>query len=430
MPTGMRQTLAAQIEGLQAKGKALAALAETAGGYTDEQRAERDDILHQIADLKGDLAAVEAQDAAFMALESEPIEEPTAAPQTPKLFGSLGEQLIAIREAAVNPRAADPRLFEINAATGASETIGHDGGFLVQTDFQAELMRRAYGGSKLIGRTDQRTVGPNANGVTYNVVDETSRVAGSRGGGVTAYWVAEGASITASRPKLAQRTLKLGKLVGLYYATDELLQDATALESWVTSEFTDEFAFMIDDAIVRGTGAGIPEGILNADCLVTVAKESGQAADTVVAENLYKMFSRLHANSVGNAVWLINQDVWPQIFSLNAAVGTGGVPLFIPAGGITDSPAGTLLGRPIVPIEQAATLGDAGDIILADLGQYLTINKGGIQAAQSIHVAFTTDEQAFRWTLRMNGKAKWLSALTPYKGSATKSPFVNLAARA
>ena len=40
----------------------------------------------------------------------------------------------------------------------------------------------------------------------------------------------------------------------------------------------------------------------------------------------------------------------------------------------------------------------SGDIILADLSQYILIDKGGLQSASSIHFKFTTDETAFRST--------------------------------
>jgi len=45
-----------------------------------------------------------------------------------------------------------------------------------------------------------------------------------------------------------------------------------------------------------------------------------------------------------------------QIFNLNSVLGTGGAPLFFNPGGIAAAPNGYLLGRPIVPIEQASAL--------------------------------------------------------------------------
>jgi HK97 family phage major capsid protein len=223
--------------------------------------------------------------------------------------------------------------------------------------------------------------------------------------------------------------MTLNKLMGLYYATDELLTDAAALGSIVEMAFAEEFAFMLDDGAIRGTGAGQMLGILNAACLVSVAKEAGQAADSVVPENIIKMWSRLWARSRPNAVWFINQDVEPKLHTMSITVGTGGVPVYMPAGGLSQSMYSTLFGRPVIPIEQCATVGDKGDIVLADMSQYLTAVKGGIQAAQSIHVQFLTDETAFRWVYRTDGQPWWKSALTPYKGSNSQSPFVTLDAR-
>jgi HK97 family phage major capsid protein len=105
------------------------------------------------------------------------------------------------------------------------------------------------------------------------------------------------------------------------------------------------------------------------------------------------------------------------------------VPLFIPTGALGDAPGGTILGRPVVEIEQASAPGDVGDVSFVDMAEYLRLAKGGIQRASSIHVEFLTDQEVFRWILRTNGAPGWKSAITPYKGSFTKSPFVALAAR-
>ncbi len=57
--------------------------------------------------------------------------------------------------------------------------------------------------------------------------------------------------------------------------------------------------------------------------------------------------------------------------------------------------------------------------------------KGGIEAAMSIHVKFVYDESVFRFVLRVDGQPERASALTPYKGGAgaTLSHFVTLEAR-
>ncbi len=87
------------------------------------------------------------------------------------------------------------------------------------------------------------------------------------------------------------------------------------------------------------------------------------------------------------------------------------------------------MGRPIVPIEQCDTLGTVGDVIFADWMQYMMIEKGGLQAASSMHVLFLSDQQTFRWIFRTNGMPWWKTALTPFKGSNTLSPFLVLQSR-
>lgn len=104
--------------------------------------------------------------------------------------------------------------------------------------------------------------------------------------------------------------------------------------------------------------------------------------------------------------------------------------MFLPPGGLSQSPYATLYGRPVIPVEYAATLGTVADIILADFSQYLTIDKGGLESASSIHVRFIYGENTFRWTLRNDGHPLWSAPLTPFKGTNTQSPFVVLATRA
>lgn len=438
--TGLIQTLTADQERLRAEGNAIRTLAEAAGSYTDEQRTRRDEIVANMAKNQADIDGQRALDAILLeapATSTEPGDGVSATTADPRPFRTLGQQLQAVHSAATQKsRPIHPGLVAIDdhfrvqaAASGANEIVGADGGFTVQSDFTNELLDRVIGQSILAPRCRSREIGPNANGHKYNVIDETSRADGSRFGGVRAYWTGESGSLTASRPKMTQQELTLQKLTGLYYATDEELADDVALTSATQEMFPEEFGFKLDDAIVRGTGAGMPQGWLTSDALVTVSKESGQAADTILAENVEKMFARLWAPSMRNAFWYVNQAVYPQLFQMQHVIGTGGVPVFLPPAGISGAPFGTLFGRPIEPIEQASALGDLGDISLVDLNQYQLIRKGGIAQASSIHVLFTTDEMAFRWVLRINGRTRWYSALTPYKGSDTLSPFVTLQAR-
>ena len=143
------------------------------------------------------------------------------------------------------------------------------------------------------------------------------------------------------------------------------------------------------------------------------------------------MWSRMWPSGLPRSVWLINQGVYPALFGMTLTVGTGGIPVYLPPGGLSQSPYGSLMGRPVVPVEQCQALGTEGDIYFCDWSEYLYADKGGIQAASSIHVRFVNDETAFRFVMRCDGQPAWQTALTPYKGGATRTtgPFISLADR-
>ncbi len=350
--------------------------------------------------------------------------EPNPSPEPPK-FKSFGEQLRAVMNFSVSHGAIyDPRL---KAPTGLEEGIPAEGGFMVQTDFATTLVEKTFATSDIISRVTRIPISANSNSIKIPAVADSNRADGSRAGGILAYWAGEGAAKTPTYPRFAQIALELKKLVGLTYCTDELLQDASALEAWIGQAVAAEFEFKIADAIINGDGAAKPLGILNSPCLVTVTAETGQGASTIVAENIIKMWASRFGPRSSQYVWLINQNIEPQLYTMALAVGTGGVPVYMPAGGLSGAPYGSLMGRPVIPCEQAASLGTAGDIILADLSQYVMIDKGGMQSASSIHVLFTTDETAFRFVYRCDGQPMWSTYLTPYKGTTSyQSPFVVL----
>ncbi len=359
-------------------------------------------------------------------------------------FRSLGEQMRAVVMAG-NPGVhhVDPRLQAVgmNAGpTGMSEGVAADGGFLVQTDFADDLLKNLYNTGEIASRIRKIPIGPNSNGIRANGVDETSRANGSRWGGVQSFWTGEAALKRDSRPRFKRIGMELEKLTGLCYATDELLQDTTALGSWIEQAFRDEMAFKVEDAIVNGTGAGMPLGFLNSGCTIVVPKVASQAANTINASNILAMWSRMAPANRRNAVWIINQEAEQQLFQLMLLVknvaGTenvGGLAFpqvtYTPPGA-NGNEYGLLMGRPVIPVEYAAPLGTAGDITLADLSQYLGIDKGDVQTASSIHVRFIYDETCFRFVYRFNGQPVWQQPVVPYRGTNTLSPFVTLATRA
>lgn len=350
-----------------------------------------------------------------------------------KPFANLGEQLRAIYYAAVDrSRPVDKRLLRINekrAILGMNEQIGSEGGFALQEDFAGSMFESAVSAGAVASRVSSYPVSSNANAAKWLELDETD-VSTTVFGGVQVYWAAEGASSTATKPKLVERKLELEKLFGLAYASGELLEDTAFVTALYENAFRTAIARKLDIDILNGTGVGQPLGILNSDITVEVPKEAGQAAATVVYQNLVKMWTRFDTRYRGESIWWVHPDVEQQLMMMEFPVGTGGVPVFMPPGGASASPYSTLLGRPVVPTDACAALGTAGDIILAAPSEYMLITKGQTRSDVSIHVQFLTDQQAFRYIYRVNGKPKKSTALTIRNSSNTRSPFVTVAARA
>lgn len=316
---------------------------------------------------------------------------------------------------------------EKRAATSGGMTVSvpSEGGLFLQGETSTELMTNGFNNSEILPRTAKRTLTASQY-VKIIGIDEQSRVDGSRGGGIRVYTNKELGEYTASKTKFAEIRVEPQKLTGLFPASDEMLRNVTFLGQEVRQLFGDEFAFKCQNLAVRGTGAGEALGVLNAGCKVSVAKETGQKAATILTQNLSNMWARFSGRR-SNAAWFINRDCNPQLDQLSITAGTAALePRFI---AYDSQGVLRIKGAPVIEIEQCETIGTEGDIILADWSQYVCADMGDIQEAMSIHVDFIYGQQLFRFTYYFDGQPRWKTSIRPFKGSNTISPVVVLAAR-
>lgn len=344
-------------------------------------------------------------------------------------FRNMAEYAHAVRRAAAG-QGLDSRLQNASATTYGTEGVGADGGFAVPPEFRREVEVLVMGEDSLLSRCDAN---PTDSNIVTVPTDETTAWGTT---GVRAYWGAEAAAMSQSKPALKEHTTRVHKLHALVPLSDELVEDAPMSSALITRKAGEALQFKVNDAIINGTGVGQPLGILAAPCLVTVAAEGSQTAGTVHAKNVAKMWARMPASARSRAVWLANQDVESALMELGFQVGspsgtmTGGMPLFVPPGGLSALPYATLLGKPIITTEACATIGTVGDIILAFLpGYFAPFKSGGIKNSISMHLWFDQDLVAFKWTLRVGGQPWLQAAISRKSGSNTLSHFVALAAR-
>ena len=332
-------------------------------------------------------------------------------------FKGFGEFLGAVKKAAGGE--IDKR-FVNTMSTG----VDAEGGFLVPDEFMTDVTKRLESDESLLARTKQFVV--SSNNLTLPK-DESQ----PWNGGVSANWVGENAQISASTPNtLSEASFKLNKIAALVHITEELSADAVALESYMRGMVPGAIMHKINEAIISGNGIGKPSGILGSSFKIEVAKESGQDADTIVARNVIKMYSRMLPASRGQAVWYVNAGCEEQLRTMKDDNGNF---IYLAAGSqLNQSPYALLLGRPVIPmLGSLPALGEAGDIIFADLSYYYSIVKaGGMKQAVSSHLKFDYDVQSFKFTMRVDGKIPFSTPVSTQFGGYTMSAFVTLADRA
>lgn len=342
-------------------------------------------------------------------------------PETTGGFKSMAEFAVAVRRASVpGGGPVDTRLMA--APTNYHEGGGSSGeGYNLPVQYRDEIWELVMGMEGLMNTVDLE---PTAARQVDFVKDETTPWGSS---GVQAYWRAEASQMTASKQATKGDSLPLHELYAFVLATEELLEDAPRLGARLTRKSAEAINWKIDDSIIYGTGAGQPLGWFNSDALVSVAEESGQSADTIVAQNVLKMYSRLLVQPGSSPYWLTNRDTVPQL----AVMTIGDQPVWQPPNGLAGAPGGYLLGYPVRYSEHAKTLGDKGDIQLIEpKGYYAARRTAGIQFASSMHLYFDYAIQAFRWMFRFGGQPHLSGPVSPANGTNTKSHFVTLDERA
>lgn len=310
-----------------------------------------------------------------------------------------------------------------NAAASSGEPAG--GGFLVPEAFRAELLRLSLESG--VTRPRARIVPMETSRVLYPTVDETSH-ASNVFGGVQAYWTPESGQMQDVAAKFSRIALEAWKLTAFANVPNELISDsAISFEAYMRSAFPEALAYFEDDAFINGTGVGQPLGWLNAQAGVEVAAEGGQAAGTIVWENIVKMYSRMLPQALSRAVWVVSPDTFPELATMALSVGTGGSAIWLNNG--VSGPPMSILGRPVIVSEKVENLGDAGDINFVDLNYYLIGDRQAMTVESSPHYRFQNGETSYKFVTRVDGRPWIQSALTPRNGGATLSPFVKLAAR-
>ncbi|WP_408997964.1 phage major capsid protein [Syntrophus buswellii] len=255
--------------------------------------------------------------------------------------------------------------------------------------------------------------------------DCSTQTGGSMFGGFAMEFLAEEGTGNKQTGKLRAINLSAKKGAIFVDASNELVEDGLGFDAQLDRAMRSSIGYGLDKYFISGT-AGQPLGILNDPALITVAKEAGQVKDSIIWENISKMFARMYPEGRKRAVWLVNNSAIPQLLSLTIAIGTGGS--HIPV--MTESSREfKILGRPVIFTSHMPALGDANDICFVDLSQYAIGLRRDVRLEKSIIPGWTQDLMSYRAILRFDGQGTWSGPITPENGD-TLSWVVGLAERA
>jgi HK97 family phage major capsid protein len=300
-----------------------------------------------------------------------------------------------------------------------------DGGFLIPEELRSDLLQLALENSIIRSRA---TVIPMSSlAVPIPSVDETSRVSSLRGG-VVAYWTEEGAAITESQASFGQVRLLSKKLTAYCEAPNELISDAPAFSSFLSSTLPEAIAFEEDYAFFTGSGVGEPLGVLDAGSTGTIATTRTASGLSIEFADIINVFVRLLPGSYSKAVWVCSPATVANLLSMVNIGGTS--PVWLGGGqvdGASGAPPMSILGRPLFVSEKVPTLGTRGDLGLYDFSHYLIGDRQIIQASSSPHFKFSSDKTAYKILERVDGRPWVTTALTPRNNGDTLSPYVTVA---
>ena len=301
------------------------------------------------------------------------------------------------------------------------ESVGASGGFLVPSEFLAQL--QSVMGEQSIVRQRATIIRMRRRQVEIPVLDQTGQTAGRPHwfGGMRSYWAEEAAAKTYTEATFRKINLVAHKLIMYTYASDELVDDAAiSLGDFLSGPmgFAGCIAWNEDYEFINGTGVGMPFGVIPAPGTITVPRA---AAGQITWPDLANMMENFLPGASG--VWLITQSAMSDLIQMT---GPAGNPAYVWQPNARDGVPGYLLGMPVIWTEKCPLIGTAGDVILADWKYYLIGDRQATTVESTQFDRWEYDETSWRATHRVDGQ-EWLSLPLRYQDGTTQvSPFVIL----
>jgi len=300
------------------------------------------------------------------------------------------EYMIAVKE---RDTAFIKKTFGDNVLTETTSA----GGYLIPTEFRAELVRLVYQRSLMLPK------------VTIIPMSSGSLTMPSRTAGYTVSWGTINTQITDTKLTLGQVSHTAKKMVALSIVPNELLQDsALPVGSLIADEFTEGFAQYTDKNILMGDtgdtdGNGTTYPFNGWAGGVTTNDNAGDTGDSVATEitaaNLYTIAGMLDEIEIQGAQWFFHPTVWATVRGLTDSNGDHLVRL-------NQAYRYDVLGFPTNLSSQMTTKASipaGGPWVLFGNPRYIQVgDQMSLEIAQSQDVRFDYDQTVFRGIQRLS----------------------------
>jgi len=299
------------------------------------------------------------------------------------------------------------------------ENVGASGGFLVPTEFMAQL--QAVGPEDAIVRPRATIIRMRRRQIDIPVLDQTGTTADRPHwfGGMIFYWSEEASAKTFTEAEFRKVSLVAHKLIGYTRASDELVADAAvSLSDFITGPlgFAGGVAWNEDYEFLNGTGAGQPLGIINAGCTIVVARNQGGTINYIDLTNMLENFL-----PSGRGLWTVTQSGMSNLMQIQDPAGN-----YIWQPNAREGVPQTIFGFPVMFTEKQPAVGTQGDIALCDWRYYLIGDRQATTIESTQYDYWRYDQTSWRVVHRVDGQP-WLSTWLTYQdGATTVSPFVIL----
>lgn len=286
--------------------------------------------------------------------------------------------------------------------------IGTDseGGFIVPTSFEAEIVRILTNGNPLRAASNVQVVFHDR-----NIPFEADT--GSFG------WIAEEAEYTQDDPVFARVTLGAHKLGGIVKVSEELFQDSvTDVQKYLADLAARRFINSEDAAFGNGDGSAKPLGLFQTTSIggVSVTGFTGEvsAAAVITGDDIIDTFHSMKTQYRRNATWVMSDTMVKMVRKLKDSDEQ-----YLWQPGLIEGQPDRLLGRPVIVSDGAPEPApDAKSIVLADLTHFMIVDRPGIWVQRLNELYAANGQIGFKFHKRVDAKFLNPEAITYFTHGA------------